>query len=88
MVQLARMMRKDGRHEDALVLCRRALGLAPADLELAAQANAFLSDGVPQWHFSIVRDDVRNAAYDAALRRAVRPDSRVWKSAAAPACSR
>jgi type II protein arginine methyltransferase len=77
MLHLARMLRQDGRLEEALILCRRALALAPGDPKLTAQANAFLSDDVPPWHFGIVRDDARNAAYDAALRRAVRPHSRV-----------
>ena len=77
MIQLARLMRQDGQRERALGLCRKALALAPADAELAAQVKQFVSDDVPGWHFVIVRDDARNAAYDAALRRAVRPGSRV-----------
>jgi predicted RNA methylase len=77
MVQIAHLMRKDGQRERALSLCHKALDLAPTDAELIGRANRFLSDDVPAWHFSIVRDDVRNAAYDAALRRAVRPNSRV-----------
>jgi SAM-dependent methyltransferase len=44
---------------------------------LAAQANRFLSEAVPACHFEIVRDELRNAAYDAALRRAIGPGSRV-----------
>jgi SAM-dependent methyltransferase len=36
-----------------------------------------LSQNVPTWHFSIVRDDLRNIAFDQALRRAVRPGMRV-----------
>jgi type II protein arginine methyltransferase len=32
---------------------------------------------VPKWHFNIVRDDARNAAYEAAIVRAVRPDARI-----------
>jgi tetratricopeptide (TPR) repeat protein len=77
MIQIARMMRKDGQHEQALAQCRKALALAPRDAELAAQANRLLSEDVPAWHFAIVRDELRNAAYDAALRRAIRPGARV-----------
>jgi type II protein arginine methyltransferase len=77
MLQVARMMRKDGQREQALVQCRKALALAPQDAELVAQANRLLSEDVPAWHFVIVRDEQRNAAYDAALRRAIRPGSRV-----------
>jgi type II protein arginine methyltransferase len=77
MIQLAHLMRKDDQQEHALSLCHRALALAPTDVELVGQINRFLSSDVPAWHFTIVRDDARNAAYDAALRRAVRSDSRV-----------
>jgi type II protein arginine methyltransferase len=77
MIQVARMMRKDGQHEQALAQCRKALTLAPQDAELAAQVNRLLSEYVEAWHFVIVRDEQRNAAYDAALRRAIRPGLRV-----------
>jgi type II protein arginine methyltransferase len=77
MIQIARMMRKDGQREQALAQCQKALALAPRDGELAAQARRFLSEDVPTWHFVIVQDELRNAAYNAALRRAIRPDSRV-----------
>lgn len=36
-----------------------------------------LSADVPQWHFGLVRDTIRNDAYEAALRRAIRPGMRV-----------
>ena len=65
-------MGKDGQRERALSLCHKALALAPTDAELVGHANRFLSRDLPAWHFSIACDDVRNAAYDAALRRAVR----------------
>jgi len=77
LLHIARLMRQDGDSERAFALCRKALALAPADVDVARAANRLLADGVPKWHFSIVRDEARNAAYDAALRRAVRPTSRV-----------
>jgi type II protein arginine methyltransferase len=40
-------------------------------------ASDVLGKGVPDWHWVIVRDEARNAAYEAALRRAIRPDSHV-----------
>jgi predicted nicotinamide N-methyase len=82
MILLARMMRADGQHAQALTQCRKALALAPRDAELVAQANRLLSEEVPAWHFVIVRDAVRNAAYDAALRRAIRQGSRVLEISA------
>lgn len=77
MLRLAQFMRKDGQLEAAHMLCRRVLALVPANSELAARARQFWSETVPSWHFNIVRDERRNAAYDAALRRAVGPQSRV-----------
>ena len=77
MIQIAHLMRKDGQWERAIALCHKALALAPNDAELVGRVDRFLSREVPAWHFSIVRDDARNAAFAAALGRAVRPDSRV-----------
>jgi type III protein arginine methyltransferase len=54
-----------------------ALALAPDDAQLAARVKSFINRAVPQWHFSLVHDHARNAAYDAALRRVVTPTSRV-----------
>jgi hypothetical protein len=77
MLVLARMLQEDGQKEKALAICRSALLLAPGDLQLAAKAKSLISGTVPEWHFNIVRDEARNAAYDRAIRRAVRPHSRV-----------
>jgi predicted O-methyltransferase YrrM len=63
--------------EQALALARRALALAPDDMALRAEAWAVMSAQAPPWHFRIVRDGRRNRAFDAAIRRAVTPDSRV-----------
>ena len=60
------LMQKDGQRECALSLCHNALALAPTEAELVGQANRLSGD-----------DDVRDAAYEAALRCVVRPDSRV-----------
>ncbi|MGO8833566.1 MAG: 50S ribosomal protein L11 methyltransferase [Roseiarcus sp.] len=77
MLHLARTLQENGQNDRALAMCRSALSLAPDDAQLAAQAKQFVSGTVPQWHFNIVMDETRNAAYDAALRRAVKPTSRV-----------
>jgi len=57
----------------ALELARQALTRAPDDSETSTLARELLSKSVPRWHFAIVRDSLRNQAYDAALRRAVFP---------------
>src|SRR6476661_6527034 len=77
MLTLARMLQEDGQRERALVMCRDALLLAPDDAQLAAKAQRLVTTGVPRWHFDIVKDEARNAAYDAALRRAITPGCRV-----------
>ncbi|MEI9997150.1 MAG: 50S ribosomal protein L11 methyltransferase [Rhizomicrobium sp.] len=77
MIRLAGLMRGDGQGDEAHRLVRRAMALAPADLRIVQLGREFLSDSVPKWHFVLVRDEVRNRAYDAALRRAIRPGMRV-----------
>lgn len=74
---LARLMRTAGQPADALALADRAWQLAPADPEVRSLAGDILNTGVPGWHFVIVRDQLRNDAYEAALRRAITPGSRV-----------
>ena len=77
MLALARMMQEDGQSAKALDVCQSALRLAPEDGKLAAQITAFITGTVPGWHFTMLRDEARAAAYDAALRRTVTPQSRV-----------
>jgi type III protein arginine methyltransferase len=55
----------------------KALALAPGDGEIAEIAARIAVADVPKWHFSIIRDERRNAAYDAALRRTVKPGAKV-----------
>lgn len=74
---VAQMMRGEGQAARAVETCERVLAMPHADGGAIARARLFLSEGVPKWHFYIVRDSVRNAAYDAALRRAIRPGMRV-----------
>ena len=77
MAALSRLLRTDGWKEAAAGLAARALALAPEDGEVRAIAGEILSADVPAWHFTIVRDEPRNSAYEEALRRAVKPVSRV-----------
>lgn len=55
----------------------RALTAAPGDVEVRSLASTVLSANIPDWHFGIVRDAVRNAAYEAALKRAVTARTKV-----------
>lgn len=74
---LAHFVATEGEVERACSLALQARALAPENPEVAALTAEILSAGVPEWHFSIIRDEARNLAFDAALRRAVRPGSRV-----------
>ncbi len=66
-----------GRPGEAYRLACQARALAPNDAEIAALTHDPLTRGVPDWHFTIVRDSRRNGLYDAALRRAITPGMRV-----------
>ncbi|MFZ5670777.1 MAG: 50S ribosomal protein L11 methyltransferase [Pseudomonadota bacterium] len=77
MAATARLFRSDGWKEEAADLAARSLALAPGEGEARALAREVLSADVPAWHFAIVRDQLRNQAYDQALIRAIRPGSRV-----------
>lgn len=74
---LAAMALWNGPVDRAYALARRARALAPADRDIEAMTDLAFTRGVPDWHFKIVKDERRNQAYDAALRRAVRPGMRV-----------
>ena len=77
LAQLARLLLAGGETQRAVDLAHRARELAPDDPEVERIVKLLLHRSVPDWHRSILADEVRNAAYDAALRRAVRAGSRV-----------
>ncbi len=77
MMQLAKLMLKDEQTGPGVTLCRQAMALAPGDAALMADGRFVLNSLVPQWHFALVADSLRNQAYEAALRRAIKPGMRV-----------
>ena len=77
LAQLGRALLIKGDGARARELCSRASAQAPADAEVRSIVAEVMSSEVPNWHFHMVRDDRRNRAYDAALRRHVRPESHV-----------
>ena len=77
MAYFAKMLLSEGKAERAIEFARRAVMLAPNDGEVEAVASQVLTHDVPRWHFSIVRDEGRNAAYEEALRRNVQQGTRV-----------
>lgn len=79
MMALARQYGAIGETRTAIRLAEQAAALAPGDGETATLAAELLSDGVPSWHFGLLRDTVRNQAYDAAIRHAVTPGCTVFE---------
>lgn len=77
MAQLAKLLLSAGEMQRAVDLANRARKLAPDDPEVERIVKLVLGRSVPDWHRMILADEGRNAAYDAALRRAVRAGSRV-----------
>jgi type II protein arginine methyltransferase len=73
----ARVLLDKGQGADGFALALAATrhpDCGPRDRLVAA---GVLNAGVPAWHWNLVRDTARNAAYEAALRRVVGPDSLV-----------
>jgi type III protein arginine methyltransferase len=56
---------------------RRAQGLRPGDLKIQAFLRELYTSQVRPWHFRMMNDTARNRAYDAAIRRAVGPETHV-----------
>jgi protein arginine N-methyltransferase 7 len=77
LARLARALAARGDDARARALTSRALAQAPTDAEVNSLAAEVMNWGVPDWHFGILQDAERNAAYDAALRRAIGPQTRV-----------
>src|SRR3954463_1393611 len=61
----------------AAELARRAIAAAPDDPAVRMRARRLLGSLVPGYHVPMMNDARRNAAWDTALRRAIRPGMRV-----------
>lgn len=68
---LARQFAAAGEECSAVELANAALDLAPGDGEVRALSGELLAQTVPDWHFVITRDHIRNQAYADALARAI-----------------
>lgn len=74
---LAGLASKIGLRGRVYPLATEARALAPDDGEVAARTQQLIGQSVPRWHFNMLRDEPRNAAFDAAIRRAVTPGTHV-----------
>jgi type II protein arginine methyltransferase len=77
LARFAHLLLAKGQGERARELCTQAIKLAPLNAEVRALAAQIFSHNVPDWYFPMVRDHVRNLAYEKAMRRAIRPGYRV-----------
>ncbi|HEX5182870.1 MAG TPA: 50S ribosomal protein L11 methyltransferase [Allosphingosinicella sp.] len=65
--------------ERAVALARRALAAAPGDPATRMRARRLLGSLLPGYHVPMMNDARRNAAWDAALRAAIRPGMLVYE---------
>jgi type II protein arginine methyltransferase len=73
---LGSIHRLAGRIEQAVDSFRQALDLKPDYAEAKSNLRAAYRDVIPAWHFAMMNDEMRNQAYDTAIRRAA-PAKRV-----------
>ena len=74
---VAHAMIANGQADKAVKLAMKLRDEAGDDPEVTFIASEVLSTQVPEWHFNLVLDLPRNDAYEAALKRAMKPGIRV-----------
>ncbi|MCB9397641.1 MAG: tetratricopeptide repeat protein [Acidobacteria bacterium] len=72
---LALVHKVQNRLDEAQTCLDHALLQNPDFLPARDQRDFLYKDAVPTWHFSMMNDSQRNAAYEKAIQKAVRPDS-------------
>lgn len=77
LAQLAATANRIGLGPRVYALAREAQALAPDDADVTSMTGELIAGGVPGWHFYMVLDEARNRAFEAAIKRAVKSDSRV-----------
>jgi len=66
-----------GRPIEAYARSVKACILAPENVDYDFQRRSVAAAAVPDWHFNMVNDEPRNAAFSAAIAREVKPGQRV-----------
>lgn len=69
---LGSLYKEAGRTREAVMAFRRAVELQPDYTVAAENLRAAYGDVVPSWHFAMMNDAPRNAAYERALARVVK----------------
>ncbi|MBT7614351.1 MAG: hypothetical protein HN577_14195, partial [Rhodospirillaceae bacterium] len=68
-----------GQPDAALAALRRLVELEPTHFDAQQHIRRLQTDRIPPWHFAMMNDEARDVAYEAALKRAVTPDSHVFE---------
>lgn len=76
-VALGDEQRTAGLLDAAVASYRQALAIEPANTAARNGLESAIAAAVPPWHLAMLNDEGRAAAYDAAIRRAVRPGMHV-----------
>lgn len=74
---LGNALRDQGRVGEAVACYDRALALRPDYADASFNRAEALRRVIPGWHFVMLADDARNAAFEEAITRAVTPDAHV-----------
>ena len=77
MVGLAELMQGKGLLADAARLSRKVLAESRGQSLASQRARRLLGANIPDWHYSILQDQVRLEAYERAIRATVTPGSLV-----------
>lgn len=77
LIALADEAARNGELSRCLELAHEALELKPDDPGIQFEARALLARTVPDWHFPMLHDHIRNQAFLDAIERAVRPEMKV-----------
>jgi len=69
----AKLHRSAGDISRAWFCVERALSLSPDDADLHYMARIIRGEAVPAWHFNMMNDTTRNAAFKKAIERQIKP---------------
>ena len=75
--ELGAMLLNQGRCSEAIACYRQALDLDASLIEALAGLSQALARQIPTWHVPMMNDQLRNDAYFAALKAAIKPDTQV-----------
>jgi hypothetical protein len=79
LAKMALIFRSKEKKQDARLLARAALQLAPQDYRIKVLTHWTVRHEAPLWHFPMIHDDLRNQAYARALEHWVKPGMTVFE---------